>query len=248
VASSTMSRGATVTSRSANSRRPTAVVAAVQRGPSGRTATSTRSFATSMPTTAPTLADSATGQHPFRRRPPTHRPCRCGLLAPEGTIQRFGLEAIGRAMRSPCSATGSKHRGANGLTHRLTTTDGEHTRWRTYKARRTQRPLPTKTLENCHLTESSRSKWVQRSRTTHPSAFSAPLRCKQSGFQFLFLRSREEHVVQDQPVARRMGMEREIGRWVADLMLRVFRIVTAEEGPGSLPPLAMNVLDPRCPR
>src|SRR3989475_11209725 len=56
-------------------------------------------------------------------------------------------------------------------------------------------------------------------------------------------RRREEHVVEDQPVARRMRVERQVGRWVADLALLVFGIVPAEERPRSLAVVAVDVLD-----
>src|SRR3954447_19729299 len=39
-------------------------------------------------------------------------------------------------------------------------------------------------------------------------------------------------------------MQGEIGRHIADLMLRVLRIVASEERPGALPVFAMNVFDP----
>src|SRR5438034_7150239 len=55
---------------------------------------------------------------------------------------------------------------------------------------------------------------------------------------------REEHVVEDQPVARGMGMQRQVGRWIADLVLLVLRVVTSEERPGPLPMVAVDVLHP----
>ena len=39
-------------------------------------------------------------------------------------------------------------------------------------------------------------------------------------------------------------MQGEIGGCVADLVLRIFRIVTAKEGPGPLSMLAVDVFDP----
>src|SRR2546427_6126510 len=53
-------------------------------------------------------------------------------------------------------------------------------------------------------------------------------------------RRREEHVVEDQPVARRMRVERQVGRRVADLVLLVFGIVPAEERPRSLAVVAVD--------
>src|SRR3954447_22536461 len=43
-----------------------------------------------------------------------------------------------------------------------------------------------------------------------------------------------------------MGVQGEVGRRVADLVLRVLRIMAAEEGPGPLAALAVDVLDPWC--
>src|SRR5579859_6740675 len=63
------------------------------------------------------------------------------------------------------------------------------------------------------------------------------LQLQTSGLELFLLRRREQHVVQDQPVARRVRVERQVGRRVADLVLRVLRIVPPEEGPGALPPL-----------
>src|SRR5215213_8997687 len=41
-------------------------------------------------------------------------------------------------------------------------------------------------------------------------------------------------------------MEGEIGGYITDLMLGILRIVASEEGPGTLPVLAVNVFDPGC--
>src|SRR3954471_5326664 len=41
-----------------------------------------------------------------------------------------------------------------------------------------------------------------------------------------------------------MRVQRQVGGSIADLMLRVFGVVSTEEGPGALPVLAMDVLDP----
>src|SRR5207249_11365131 len=65
-----------------------------------------------------------------------------------------------------------------------------------------------------------------------------------SSLQFLLRRGREERVIEDQPVAWRVGVQGQIGRSVADLVLRVFRIVPSKESPGALPVLAMDVLHP----
>src|SRR3954467_14124228 len=66
-----------------------------------------------------------------------------------------------------------------------------------------------------------------------------------SGLERLFLRGREEDVVEDQPVAGRVLVQREIGGGVPDRVLRVFGVVTAVVRPGSLPVVAMDVLHPR---
>ena len=71
------------------------------------------------------------------------------------------------------------------------------------------------------------------------------MRCVAHSLQFFLLCGRKEHVVEDQPVARRVRVQRQIGRRVADLVLRILRIVPAEEGPGALAVLAVDVLDPR---
>ena len=42
-----------------------------------------------------------------------------------------------------------------------------------------------------------------------------------------------------------MRVQGKIGGRVADLVLRVFGVVPAEEGPGPLAPVAVDVLDPR---
>ena len=46
-----------------------------------------------------------------------------------------------------------------------------------------------------------------------------------SRLERLFLRSGEKNVVENQPVAGRIGVERQIGRLVTDLVLRIFRVV-----------------------
>src|SRR5579872_981889 len=90
---------------------------------------------------------------------------------------------------------------------------------------------------DCHGAEPSRS---IRQRPLPASLFPLPSR-----FQRLLLRRREQYVVQDEPVARRVGVQRQIRGRVADRVLRVLGIVAAEERPTALAVVAVDVLGPR---
>src|SRR5207245_2440731 len=70
---------------------------------------------------------------------------------------------------------------------------------------------------------------------------------RRSRLELALLRGRKQHVVEDQAVARRMRVERQVGRRVPDLVLLIFRIVPAEERPRPLAVVAMDVLDPGRP-
>src|SRR5256885_11370343 len=72
-----------------------------------------------------------------------------------------------------------------------------------------------------------------------------PSGARHSRLELALFRGGKRDVVQNQPVARRMRMQREIGRGIADLMLRILGIMPAKEGPGPLPQVAVDVLDPR---
>src|SRR5256886_17489620 len=63
---------------------------------------------------------------------------------------------------------------------------------------------------------------------------------RRSRLQLALLGRREEHVVEDQPVARGMRMQRQVGRWIADLVLLVLRVVATEERPRPLPMVAVD--------
>src|SRR4051812_41756566 len=65
--------------------------------------------------------------------------------------------------------------------------------------------------------------------------------------QRLLLRGGKEHVVEDQPISRAVGVERRVRWWIADRVLRVFRIVAAIVGPRALSVFAVDVLHPRRP-
>src|SRR5262245_59701424 len=65
------------------------------------------------------------------------------------------------------------------------------------------------------------------------------------GFQRLLFRRREQHVVQDQSVARRVLVQRQVGGRRPDDVLRVLRIVAAIVRPRPLPIVAVDVLHPR---
>src|SRR5687768_12799386 len=63
-------------------------------------------------------------------------------------------------------------------------------------------------------------------------------------FQSLLLSCWEEHVVQDQSVPRRVWVQIEIGWFIADLMLRILGVVSAQESPGALAEGTVHVLGP----
>src|SRR5213076_389044 len=65
---------------------------------------------------------------------------------------------------------------------------------------------------------------------------------RRSRLQLALLGRRVEHVVEDQPVARGMRMQRQVARWIADLVLLVLRVVATEERPRTLPMVAVDVL------
>src|SRR3990172_11558111 len=69
-----------------------------------------------------------------------------------------------------------------------------------------------------------------------------------SRLQLAFPGSREQHVVQDETITWRGGVERQVGRRVADLVLRVLGVVPAEVGPRAPARVAVDVLHPRRPR
>src|SRR6476646_916226 len=62
------------------------------------------------------------------------------------------------------------------------------------------------------------------------------------------LRGREEDVVEDQPIPRRVLVQRQVRRRVADGVLRILGIVAATVRPGALSVIAMDVLHPWCAR
>src|ERR1041384_8064858 len=62
----------------------------------------------------------------------------------------------------------------------------------------------------------------------------------------LLLRSRKQHVVQNQPIPRRILVQRQVGRRAADDVLWVFGIVATVIRPRSLSVIAVDVLDPGC--
>src|SRR2546423_9583680 len=62
--------------------------------------------------------------------------------------------------------------------------------------------------------------------------------------QGLLLGGGEQHVVQDQPVPRTALVQRQVGRWVADRVLRILGVMAAEVGPSALAVVAVDVLHP----
>src|SRR5437899_3080568 len=92
----------------------------------------------------------------------------------------------------------------------------------------------------------ARGRGPLRSRRAPARGRRAPT-ARRSRLELALLRGRKQHVVEDQAVARRMRVERQVGRRVPDLVLLIFRIVPAEERPRPLAVVAMDVLDPGRP-
>src|SRR5690606_32393611 len=62
--------------------------------------------------------------------------------------------------------------------------------------------------------------------------------------QRLLLGRREEDIVEDEAVSRRVGVQRQVGGRGTDAVLRVLRIVSAQVGPAPLAVVAVDVLHP----
>ena len=62
-----------------------------------------------------------------------------------------------------------------------------------------------------------------------------------SCFLFLFLGGGEQDVVQDEPIAGRIGIHVEFGRRVTHQMPIVLRVVASEEGPEPVSEIPMDV-------
>src|SRR5690606_26694882 len=65
-----------------------------------------------------------------------------------------------------------------------------------------------------------------------------------SGLQRFLLRRREEHVVENQPVARAVLVQRQVRRRASDRVLRVLGIMPAVVRPRALAVLPVDVLHP----
>src|SRR5690242_10044489 len=77
---------------------------------------------------------------------------------------------------------------------------------------------------------------------SYPQPLSPAAPLPRSRLQRLLLRRRKQHVVQDQPIPRAALVQRKIRRRVADGVLWILGIVSAEVGPGALSVIAVHVL------
>src|SRR5437867_10634482 len=73
-----------------------------------------------------------------------------------------------------------------------------------------------------------------RTRSRTPGANRSTLTLPRSRLELALLGGGEQHVIEDEPVARRVRMQRQVGGRIADLMLLVLGVVPSEEGPGAL--------------